>query len=106
MKPNSTNHEVLLLTGTRFSKKQLCEKDSQQPEVSLTGQLQKACWNGLIFEILPDILEYAADKNGMYTWEVTAAEHFIDVKIGAAPYSVEYGMSVNPYFFLLEKNFN
>lgn len=106
MTPNSTNHEVLLFMGTSFSKKQLCEKDCKQPDNSLTGQLQRACWNGLIFEILPDILDYPAQTSSIYTWEVTPAEHFIDVKIGAAPYSVEYGMSVNPYFFLLEKNFN
>jgi len=106
MKKKAINHEVLLFTGTSFSRKQLCERDCNQPDNSLTGQLQRACWNGLIFEILPDILQYPSQTNNVYTWEVTPAENFIDVKIGAASYSVEYGMCVNPYYFLLEKNFN
>jgi hypothetical protein len=106
MKPSSTNHEVLLFTGTRFSRKQLCEKDSHQPDNSLTGQLQRACWNGLIFDLLPDIIEASSPKNNCYTWEVKPAENFIDVKMGPASYAADYAMSVNPYCFLLEKNFN
>src|SRR4030095_7804941 len=106
MKPSSTNHEVILFTGTSFSKKQLCEKDPQQPDNSLTGQLQRACWNGLIFERLPDIIEDSSPKNNCYTWEVTPAKNFIDVKMGPAPYAVDFAVSVNPYCFLLAKNFN
>jgi hypothetical protein len=72
---------------------------------SLTGQLQRACWNGLVFELLPDIVERLSPKSNCYTWEVTPAENFIDVKMGAVPYEVDYAMSVNPHCFLLEKNF-
>ncbi len=106
MKQKATNHEVLLCTGTTFSKSQFCDKDCQQQDNSLEAQLQRACWNGLIFEILPDIPEYPSQKNSSFIWEVIPAENFIDVKIGEAPYFIEYTMSVNPYFFLLEKNFN
>jgi hypothetical protein len=106
MKQRATNHEVLLFTGTNFSKKQFCNKDYRQLDNSLEDQLQRACWNGLIFEILQDILEHPSQKNSSFIWEVIPAENFIDVKIGVAPYSIEYAMSVNPYFFSMEKNFN
>ena len=106
MKQKATNYEVLLVTSTSFSKRQFCERDSQQPNDSLTGQLQRACWNGLAFELLPDIVERLSPKSDCYTWEVTPVENFIDVKMGAAPYEFDYAMSVSPYCFLPEKNFN
>ena len=106
MKHKATNHEVLLFTGTHFSNKQFCDKDRQPTDNSLEDQLQRACWNGFIFEILPGILDHPAQKNISFIWEVIPAENFIDVRIGEAPYSIEYALSVNPYFFLLGKNFN
>jgi hypothetical protein len=93
MKQKTTNHEVLLFTGTHFSKKQFCDKDCQPSENSI-DQLQRACWNGLIFEILTGIPKYPSQKNASYIWEVIPSKNFIDVKIGEAPYSIEYAMSV------------
>jgi hypothetical protein len=79
MKQKATNHEVLLFTGTHFSNKQFCDKDRQPPDNSLKDQLQRACWNGFIFEILPGVREYPSQKNISFIWEVIPAENFIDV---------------------------
>ncbi len=106
MKQKAINYEVLLFTGSHFSKKQFCKSNDNPFNNSFEDKLQKACWNGLIFQILPEITDYPLQKNENYVWEVIPAENFVDVKIGAAPYSVENGVSVNPYFFLSEKEFN
>ena len=105
MKQETINHEVLLFTNTRFSKKEFCERNGDRADNSVSGQLQNACWNGLVFEILPDIIKSTPQKPS-YTWEVIAAENFIEVKIGSAPYSPESATAINPYWFLLAKNFN
>ena len=106
MKQKAINHEVLLLTGTSFSKKQFSPKDNNRADHSYCNDLQNACWNGLVFDILPDIINPFSERNPGYTWEVVPAESFLEIKIGAAPYDVEKGMSLNPHLFLCKKNIN
>lgn len=106
MKQKDANYEVLLFTHTRFSKKQFCEKNNNQVDNAGSGQLQNACWNGLVFEILPDMIKPSELKNPVYTWNVIAAENFIEIKIGAFPYSVEGADSLNPHLFFPERNLN
>jgi hypothetical protein len=106
MKQTAINHEVLLLSGTSFSKRQFSPKNINKAQNSYSNPLQDACWNGLVFDILPDIIKPPSEKNLHYTWEVVPAESFVEVKIGAVPYDVEKGKSVNPYLFLSEKNIN
>lgn len=105
MKQEIINHEVLLLTGTHFSKRQFCEKSRDRADDSYSSCLQDACWNGLVFEILPGF-KSPFEKNSGYTWEVVPAESFIEVKIGATPYDIERSISLNPHLFLSEKNIN
>jgi hypothetical protein len=106
MKQKAINHEVLLLTGTSFSKRQFSPKNNNQANDSRCSDLQNACWNELVFDILPGIINPFSGRNLSYTWEVVSAESFLEVKIGAAPYDVEKGMSLNPHLFLSKKNIN
>jgi hypothetical protein len=106
MTPNTINQEVLLFTGTSFSKRQLCEKDQQsgnEPAGSF-DQLQKACWSGMLFEMLPDLLEISPVK--IFIWEVIPGDRFIRVKSGTSSESIESQTSIDPYFLLPVKNFN
>ncbi|HEV8285452.1 MAG TPA: hypothetical protein VGQ09_14140 [Chitinophagaceae bacterium] len=106
MIPEAIHYEVLFFTCNQFSKRQFCEKNDCHSDHSTEGQLQRACWDGLVFEILPDIIENPLQKGSEYIWEVEPAENFIEIKIGAAPGPVELATSVNPYLFLFKKNFN
>jgi len=106
MKHEVTNHEVLLFTNTSFSKKQFCEKDDKSAGPSMGDHLQGACWNGLVLEILPDIIKQQVHKKCTYTWEVLPAIHFMEIKMGAQPFVVSPDSSINPYLFCAEKNLN
>lgn len=106
MKKSIARHEVLLFTRTTFCARQFCEGNYTSRMDSPEDQLQRACWNGLLFEVLPGILGDQSNKRTTYTWEVIPAQHFIDVKIAPTPYSINYMTSINPYFFLVGKNFN
>ena len=103
MKQKAINHEVLLLTGTSFSKKQFSPKNNSQADDFYCSDLQDACWNGLVFDILPDMIKSRDKRNPGYTCEVVPAENFIDVKIGVAPYDVEKGISLTHTSFFLKK---
>ena len=106
MKLKAINHEVLFFTSTHFPKRKFYDKTGNCLDDSSEGQLPKTCWSGLILKILPDIPECWVKKDIRYTWEAIPAENFIEFKIGAAPFTIENARSVNPYFFLFEKNFN
>jgi hypothetical protein len=106
MKPNTINQEVLLFTGTSFSKRQLCERDHATANDPLdpSEELQKACWSGMLFEMLPDLFENSSSKT--FVWEVMPAKTFIRVKLGTASETIENETSINSHFLLSVKNFN
>ena len=106
MKPETINQEVLLFTGTSFSKRQYCEKEhpNRNDPADSSEELQKACWSGMLFEMLPDLVENSHVKT--FVWEVIPAERFIRIKLGSAPAAIESETSIDPYFLLTVKNFN
>ncbi len=102
MKPKTINQEILLFTNTSFAKRELCEKDDadrNETKNPSAEQLEKACWSGSLFEMLPGVFNRNDQKNN-YVWNVNHAEQFIIVSLGNAPGSVEHGTSIDPYFFL------
>jgi hypothetical protein len=74
MKTNSTQQEILLITGTSFSSRQCYQKDDEANENNLTEkeQLEEACWNGLLQYLLPEIYLQADDKK-IYLWQIKEA---------------------------------
>jgi hypothetical protein len=101
MKTNSTQQEILLMTGTSFSSRQWCEKnDAAQNQFTNKEQLQNACWNGLLQEMLPEICKPTADNKNLYLWQITEGTSFIDLELGEVPGEIEKNYSINPYSFL------
>ena len=107
MKSQMTNQETLLFTNTSFAKRELCERDNANPNevINSADQLEKACWSGLLPEMLPDIFNWNDQKN-MYVWQVNQANQFIHITLGSAPCSPDHLTSINPYFFHPEKAYN
>ncbi len=101
MKSQITNREILLFTNTLFAKRELCELDNtgQNEGRNTADQLEKACWSGMLFEMLPDIFN-SNDQRNMFVWQVNQAKQFIHVTLGGAPCSPESEPSIDPYFFL------
>jgi len=102
MKPQIINQEILLFKNTSFAKRELCERDDadgNETKNSSAQQLEKACWSGLFFEMLPGIFTRNNQKNN-YVWQVNQAEQFIHIALGSAPGSLNYETSIDPYFFL------
>ena len=57
MEEQSTQQEVLLLTGTSFSARQRIENEGIKTNLDENSQLEEACWNGLSAELLAGIIE-------------------------------------------------
>ena len=57
MKTIATQQEILLLTGTKFSSREWAEKNVEDKnKLSATERIEDACWNGLLDELLPEIM--------------------------------------------------
>jgi hypothetical protein len=106
MKTISTQQEILVITGTSFSRRQWSEKNnSASPFASEREELEKACWNGLIKELLPEIFE-KEDGADLFLWQICQAESFIELEFSEYPGMTEKLFSINPYLFMQEKNYN
>jgi len=108
METNSKQQEVLLMTGTTFSSRQFSEKDSSSDNINLSEieQLEEACINGLLKEMLPELNAQSADSKKIFLWGIKEADSFIEFEYGEFPEETDKYFSLDPYSFLTTKSFN
>jgi hypothetical protein len=99
MKTTSTQ-EILLLTGTNFSSRHSFEKNDNANNLTEREQLEEACWNGLLKEMLPEICE--SNINKLYMWQVWKTNSFIEIELAEVPEEKDNYYSIDPYSFLPE----
>jgi hypothetical protein len=103
MKTDILQQEILLLTGTTFSQRQLCENDTKDDSKNLSAseKLEEACWTGLLDELLPEII---ANKK-LHIWQIGDTEFSLQIELSEYP-SGEKQFSINPYYFLRTIEYN
>lgn len=109
MKPEITNHEILLFTGTRFTSRELCSRDNEKDNGRINSpieKLEKACWDGLLYELFPELPGSFSAKCESFIWDIISGIHFLRISIGPLPKTVESETSIDPYFFLQRINVN
>jgi|SRR5215467_13947072 len=103
MKPQIINQEILLVTGSKFFAKPFCKKDGrEQPEFSPMEELEKACWDGMLNDLLPELFENGSAHNNNYIWNTISGVNFLCVSMSRYPMPLEKATSIDPYFFLNE----
>lgn len=102
MKTNTTQQEILLITGTTFSSRQCCERDDSgnSRQLSEKEKLEEACWNGLIKEMLPEICEQPGKAKALTLWEVREGASFLELDLSEFPAKKDKYSSIDPYSFL------
>jgi len=100
--------EVLLITGTTFLSHDLCENDDSCHDRHLSDneQLEKACWDGLLQLLLPEVFEQPIRDNHLYLWDVKAASSFLQLDLGESLVPAESEFSINPYALLSTQAYN
>ena len=103
MNTDILQQEILLLTGTTFSQRQLCENDTKDDSKSLSAseKLEEACWTGLLDELLPEIIE----NKKLHIWQIGDTEFSLQIELSEYP-SGEKLFSINPYYFLRTIGYN
>ena len=97
MNTDIIQQEILLLTGTSFSQRQLSEKDAKDDRRNLSEseRLEEACWTGLLDELLPEIIT----NKKLPIWEIGDSAFSLQIELSEYP-SEEKQFSINPYYFL------
>ena len=103
MKPTSTHYEILFFTGTSLASRQLTSKEENGKSrlFSTIEELEKACWNGILHEIFPEILGNAYPKCESFLWQVMPGKNFLYINIGEIPVAAEQETSIDPYFYMM-----
>jgi len=103
MNGSDKHQEILLLTSSGLINRQWSEKESSQEKLqSFSGaeQLEKACWNGMLHEILPGIAEEPSIHRAIFLWEIISAESFLIIQMGTCPSPIDNRASIDPYRFI------
>jgi hypothetical protein len=101
MKTAIIKQEILLMI-TPFSKIELCENNSPGSlhNQSYADQLEEACWNGLLDELLDNIMEKSAYGKRLCLWHTQQRASFLELELCDDPQFTGRHLSIDPYNFL------
>jgi hypothetical protein len=103
----SVQQEILLMTNSSLSKRNLCERESSDSKghFSDVDRLQQACWNGMLDEFLPGVVERVEGKT-MFLWEIQSGKSFLHIDLCDRPDYINKESSIDPYIFLSYIQYN
>ena len=107
METNIQKQKILLVTSA-FSTKHLCEKNASDNRRNLSHaeQLEEACWNGILDELLGDIIEKCASGKRLGLWQIYLGEYLLELELCNYPQPNLKHFSINPDFFMETKYYN
>lgn len=99
MKNKSTNQEILLISNASFFQREWSELNSNKNDKQLSQKekLIHLCWNGMLKEMIPEILEAGAGKKPLTLWEINQAGNLLDLRYGHLDQLMDDELSINPY---------
>ncbi|MDP4284502.1 MAG: hypothetical protein Q8891_08770 [Bacteroidota bacterium] len=98
----SIQQEILLITGTTFSSRQRWQQSDAENPINLpeTEQLEQACWNGLLNQMLPEIAFQFLGNKKLYLWRVKENKSSLEIELGEYPHELDKYFSIAPNSFL------
>jgi hypothetical protein len=108
MTKNNVQVEVLLITTTSFLTRNWIKKEDNSPNrpFSETEQLQEACWNGLVQQMLPEVFTEPSNGGILYLWDIKETQCFLQLELSEFPLSIDRRTSITPHSFLCFQEYN
>jgi hypothetical protein len=97
----TVQQEILLMTNSSLSKANLCEKNSREASKHFSNveRLEQACWDGMLDEFLPGLVERVEGKT-LFLWEIQNGNSFLHIDLCDRPDYINGQSSIDPYIFL------
>jgi hypothetical protein len=104
----TVQQEILLFTNNSFSQQLLCEKQITEgsKQLSQMEQLEAACWNGLLGELLPEIVEQPGNADKFFLWEIRQGEASLHIQLSESSVHLDMQDSIDPYLFMANQLLN
>ena len=107
MQPKNIQQEILVFTQTSFAQKTLVEKRDSDERTSPAEELEKAFWNGMLNEMLPELLlPIQGRRLEIYIWQISTGESSLLIEIAETPDIVKDWHSINPGLLLPTRSMN
>ena len=106
MKNCSTQQEILLMPNTNFLRHQCVqkiEKNAKRRRHSVSEDIEHACWNGMIYNMLPGMIEKAKSDEKLFLLQVRREDEFLEMELGEDYFrSIDCIFSISPNYFFSE----
>jgi len=73
---------------------------------SSVQQLEAACWNGLLNEMLPEIIPASSSDKKLFLWDIEMKKSYLRIIMGVRPVTIRSDFSVDPYIFFGNQKLN
>ena len=101
MKKSSIQIEVLLLAGTSLTMLDLYEKDSaKNGDLSVVEQLEQACWNGLLNELVPEFILRPMAARKYFISQIRQGDSILQIQLSNSVIEMAAQRSIDPCLFL------
>ena len=101
MDTRKIQQEILLVTTTSFSKREWCKMETPDKHCQThMEQLEEACWNGLLSEMLPEVMAQPASGKRLHLWHIRQRTTFLKVELSEPPPQLEEPYSIDATSFL------
>ena len=103
METNAIQQEILLIKNTSYCRRKLFESENLENKHHLPHdeQLEVACWNGWLNDMLPGIVNTSNAGESLYVWEIMQTKVFLTIELCESPQMLDLQYSINPYAFLV-----
>jgi hypothetical protein len=103
MEQKNVQQEILLITDTDFAHRQWADKDVTDSEnLNPIEKLEKACWDGLVKELIPELDITLDTQKKLWLWQVHETQSFLALNFYEFPGPLENEASIDPYLFMGE----
>ncbi len=101
MEPNAAQQEILLHTETNFAHRRWADKDvPDSADLSAQEQLEKACWDGLVKDLIPELDITLKANRKLWLWQIHQTQSFLALDFYEVPGPKENEVSIDPYLFM------
>jgi len=106
MKSKNIQQEILVFTQTSFVQKAIIENTGNCNKDAV-DKLEKAMWNGLLKEVLPELmLTKQAGRSDISIWQISTGAFSLLIDMAEAPDLVQDTRSISPFLFLSTPKMN
>jgi hypothetical protein len=102
MNNENKQQEILFVTSTTLCQRELHQKDpiDQRGYYSEEDRLEEACWNGMLDELIPEVMQRSGFGKKLVLWNIHRGPSLLHIQLCESEVSIENRFSLDAHLFL------